>query len=147
MTEKGHRKISGGEWENFRWRNIVGGECLEKVIGNLACREMLYYKKALCVCMCTYTCIAYICAYAAWFDNLALILISVMHNILSWCTGRIIQMSVLVPRSFSLMYGTEVVMGTPHTRKWVFTMNDWIPQRSSFETMNKRLHNWKDREW
>jgi len=24
MTKKGHRKISGGEWENFGWRNIWG---------------------------------------------------------------------------------------------------------------------------
>jgi len=41
MTKKRHRKISGGEWENFGWRNISGGKCLKKgnrkfgVLGNV----------------------------------------------------------------------------------------------------------------
>src|SRR6218665_36459 len=56
MTKKTHRKILGGEWENFGWRmgkfwvengkiwgrewenfqwsNIFGGECLKKVIAS-----------------------------------------------------------------------------------------------------------------
>src|SRR6218665_3949582 len=38
-------KISGGEWENFEYRNIFEGKCLKKVIRNLAYREMLFYKK------------------------------------------------------------------------------------------------------
>jgi len=33
-------KILGGE-------TFFGGKCLEKVIGNLVCREMLFYKEAL----------------------------------------------------------------------------------------------------
>ena len=42
MTEKGHRKISGGKTKHFG-----EGKCLKNVIGNLAYREMLFYKKAL----------------------------------------------------------------------------------------------------
>jgi len=68
MTKKGHRKISGGEWENLGWRmgnfrveneKISGGETLlgvnveKKVIRNLAYQEMLFYKISP-VLMCAY---------------------------------------------------------------------------------------------
>jgi len=40
-------KILGEEWENFGCRNIFGGKCLKMIIGNLAYREILFFKKAL----------------------------------------------------------------------------------------------------
>ena len=42
-------KISGVELENVEWRNHlgVGVNVYKKVIGNLAYREMLFYKNAL----------------------------------------------------------------------------------------------------
>jgi len=44
--KNGHRKISGGEWEIVE-KNVFGVNVFKKVIGNLAYREMLFYKKAL----------------------------------------------------------------------------------------------------